>query len=472
MTSPISRVRGLGAIGRAVLGLAVITPVLAVTAPAAAAVPAKPTVAVDHVVLVADGIGESTFVGLRREGPAVTLHDVTVTVDVGDVARFAVIEPQFADETCTTTAAGFTCRVGEARIEKGYAALLPLWVDARDGAKAGIRGTFSTTVTSREFGSVVRRATVTVADLVAFETGDWIERTTKPGQTVKLPLSLKNTGERPITSLVMWFYREAMYTFPQRFSNCRYGKQRVFCQFDDDIPAGATYRLSKPLRMTVRKEVPAPGTIGQSFHWATPADAQGELDDFRAEKPKNGTGAALRLVPSAGSAPPPAGAPEVPQTDGWAIAGRWQSVFLDLTGRNVADLAAVGAAARGKAKQTVAVKVGAKNLGPAFVFGHSTPAARVIVRRPKGTTVTSVPAGCLPSADGKVVERKDPRGAAEYLCTTTVHPFEVGQRVVWTFKLRIDKKGTLTGSVRVLPSTADGKRGNNSAKLRVKPKKR
>nr|BFE67208.1 hypothetical protein GCM10020092_005090 [Actinoplanes digitatis] len=176
----------------------------------------------------------------------------------------------------------------------------------------------------------------------------------------------------------------------------------------------------------------------------------------------------LRLVPSQGEAPASTPGQGAPQTTG-SIFDPAQSVFFKVIGRNVADLAAIGADARGKRGKTITVKVGAKNLGPAFVFGITKPAAVVIVSRPKGTKVVSVPAGCLPSSKGKVVPRKDPRGAAEYRCVTTVNPFEVGKRITWAFKLRIDKKGALTGRVRVVPSTVDGKRTNDTAKLRINP---
>jgi hypothetical protein len=224
--------------------------------------------------------------------------------------------------------------------------------------------------------------------------------------------------------------------------------------------------------MVVSKQVPSPGFVGQSFRWGTPTDMQDELESFKTEKPKKGTGATLRLVPTSGSAAPPSSAPEVPQSDGstWFFQG--QDANVTLSGRNVADLAAMGADVRGAVKKTVAVRVGAQNLGTAFVFGLTKPAAKVVVTRPKGTTVVAVPTGCLPSAKGKAIKKKDPRGNAEYLCSTTVSHFKVGQKITWVFKLRIDKKGALAGSVRVVPSTVDGKRTNDTAKLRVNPPKK
>ena len=179
----------------------------------------------------------------------------------------------------------------------------------------------------------------------------------------------------------------------------------------------------------------------KSFDWATPTDAQDELETFRAEKPKKGTGGVLRLVPLKGKAPAPTKAPELPQSNGSTYSFKNAWAIHTVIGRNVADLAAIGATARGKTKKTVTVKVGAKNFGPAFVFGVNKPAAKIIVNRPAGTTVVGVPTGCLPSAKGKVTPKKDPRGAAQYLCTTTMNPFEVGKNLTWAFKLMIIKKG-------------------------------
>jgi len=452
---------------RVPLAAGVVAAALGVAAPVAAA-SVKPAADLPHIVLAPGDGGRSEFVSLRNGGAAVTLHDITVTVDVTGVSGVASVQP-FADDRCSPTVTGFTCELGEQRLTGGYQPLVSLIVRSLEGAAAGQSGTVASTVTTREFGATVRRSTVTIAEPVAFKPGELINLSVKPGRPVALPLTLRNTGARPVTSSVMWFFREGMYGYPQSFSNCRYGKVRVFCRFDDDVPAGATYRLAEPLKMTVRAQVPAPEVIGQSFFWATPADARNELESFLAEKPKAGTGKALRLVPAAGTAPPATGGTALPQTAGSNWFFPEQTVLLKVTGRNVADLAAIGATARAKAGKTVAAAVGARNLGPAFVFGVRVPAAKVVVKRPAGTTVVAVPAGCVPSANGKPVPRKDPRGAAEYLCTTTVVRFEVGQRVTWKFQLRVDRKGALAGSVRVVSSAPDGKRGNDAAKLKVNP---
>ena len=473
MNVRVNRVLGrlVGLLGAAavVLGIgAAVSPAgaapTASAASAAAAAAVRPAVSFEHIVLDPDR-SRSAFVGLRRPGAKVTVHDLVVTVDVAGVARFAQVRPMF-DDRCTAAGTVFTCALGTGTIDKGYAALIPFWADATDTAVPGDAGTVTTTVTSREYGAVSRHSTVTVAEPVTFTPGDFLYRTVKPGQRADLSLTVTNTGTRPLTASTMWFYREAMYTYPQSFANCEYGTKRIVCRFADDVPAGATYRLATPFGVTVRKQVPAPVQIGQGFTWATPADARNDLEDFAAEKPKKGTGAALRLVPVSGPAAPPAATPEVPQTTGSSLHSA-QHVFFTLSGRNLADLAAVGATARAAVRKPVAVKVGARNLGPAFVFGVSKPAAKVVFARPVGTTVTKVPAGCVPSAKGKPITRKDPRGNPEYLCTTTVNPFEPGQRVLWTFTLRVDRKGKLTGTVRVYPSTTDARKANDSAKLRV-----
>jgi hypothetical protein len=98
--------------------------------------------------------------------------------------------------------------------------------------------------------------------------------------------------------------------------------------------------------------------------------------------------------------------------------------------------------------------VGVKNLGPAFVFGFPDPAAKVTVTATAGTTVVSVPEGCV-------------KAGTAYVCTTTASPFNVNTAVTWPFKLRIDKTGTLTGKVSVKSSQPDGSTANDIAKLLV-----
>ena len=202
--------------------MAAVTLTASVALPAAAA-PVKPTVDLEHLVLVSGG-WQSQFIGLRRSGAAVTLHDVTVTVDVSQVSRFAVVEPFLRDDRCTSTGSTFTCQLGDDKIDKGgYAALISLTAHQLDSAVPGDTGSLTTTVTTREFGSVVRRSTVTVAEPVSFEPGGAVHRQVRPGQRIQQTLTLRNTGSRPITSSVMWFYREAMFTYPRVYSNCQYG---------------------------------------------------------------------------------------------------------------------------------------------------------------------------------------------------------------------------------------------------------
>jgi hypothetical protein len=440
------RLHKLGALIAAVLIAAAAVP------PAAAsAAPAAPELNFAHIAVVPGGPAKLQDAYYWDYDASYTLHDVTVVVDASKLAGVAVPDLVFddVDDHCSAAGTIYTCAFDSLAAPDGFANLTDVSYQAADGAKPGAEGTVSLKVSSRELGAVTRTAKITVAEGVSL-TADGeriLERSAKPGTTVAVPLGVRNEGPNPITGVDLFFFIDPWYGMAKHYSNCEYGTTAAYCHFDGELRAGTAYGLSEPMGMLLRKEVPAPSTIGQTYNWLTPADNRDNVDLVTEQKGRPGTDGVLTLEAK------PAAQRKVPQSDTSQDID-WQTTIVSVTGTQKADLAAIGAEVEGGRGSTVTATVGVENLGPAFAFGYPDPAAEVTVTAPKGTTVVFAPNDCT-------------KAKANYVCTTTASPLDVGAKTTWPFKLRIDQNGTLTGKVSVKAAEPDGSKANDTADLVV-----
>ncbi|MGK5739351.1 hypothetical protein [Micromonospora sp. URMC 103] len=431
----------LGACAVGLLGAGAVAPVSAV------ALPKGTQLTFDHTALVPGSFGKTQSVYLYNYDSDFTLHDVAVTIDTSKLAGVATAKKTFDFDPCEQAGSIITCAFDNLTSESQFASITYLTLRPEAAAKVGDEGEVSVKVTSRE-QTFTKTSKVTVSEKVALEVGPIISKKAKPGDTFTNPLSVKNAGDNAITGVDMFFLYEAPFTVPKRYNNCEYGSFAAYCHFDTTLAAGGEYVLSEELPLRLRPEVPAPGVAGASFQFSTPVDGRDNLDMVRATNPTRGTQGDLRLVKK-----PATLRAQGAQTEDSVFLDS-QTVILTVEGTNRADVSAVGAEVRGAVGSTVTAAVGVRNLGPAYASGLTEPAAMVTVTPPKGTTVTTVPAGC---------EKAD----AAYVCTTAVHPLEVDQAVTWSFGLRIDTAGELRGSVTATPSNPDAATGNDVAELVV-----
>jgi LPXTG-motif cell wall-anchored protein len=170
---------------------------------------------------------------------------------------------------------------------------------------------------------------------------------------------------------------------------------------------------------------------------------------------KPGTGPELRLVEKASPA-----LRAIPQTDVSAI-DNYTHVVVNVTGKNLPDLAAIGTTVRGEAGETVTATIGIKNLGPAVIdsWDHF-PSAHVVL--PAGTTVVEADRNCVAVEDR----------AREYRCLSG--GLTVGETATWALKITVS--GTGKGTITARTETAeDGVYGpdrnaaNNTAELLINP---
>jgi len=434
--------------GAAVAGLFVA---VAVPAAAASAAPVHPELQFAHVTLTPTD-GKQQIVDFWAYEQSFTLHDVTAVIDTSKVPAGVTAGLWLPDveTTCKDAVGSITCKFATLPSDEGMA--LIGFVDYRSkNAKVGAEGTASVRVTSRELGTVTRSTKVTVAEGVDLAVDDTLQDiNVKPGATVPVSLGVRNNGDDAITGVDVFFYIDPWYGMAKHYSNCVYSTSAGYCHFDTDLEPHTSYVLSEDMGVKIRSDIPAPATIGQTFDWLTPNDDSDNIDLVNAQKPERGTDGTLSL-----KARPAALAKSLPQTD-VTLGVDWQDALFDVKGTQKGDVAAIGAEVSGATGATVTARVGVENLGPAFEFGFPKPAAEVTVTAPAGATVVSVPEGCV-------------RSGSAYVCTTTVSPLAVRASVTWPFKLRVDRAGTLTGSVVAKSFQPDVTGGNDAAALVVNP---
>ena len=410
-------------------------------------------------VLVATGSTSSGVpVRLTNSGDAdVALTNVTVVIDAAGLAGVATVAAAYPDTggKCDTAGTKTTCTYATLNVSiiNAYPAFLDL--KAATGAVAGASGNYS--ITARADG-LSRSATgkVTVAEGVNLVAGPEIHLAGGAGSTLSLTPTVRNAGSKVVHGVVMSSSsgsRVAKYQ-PQ-YRNCVYTDVEFYCVFDEDLAVGKQYAPAAPVSIRLGKDAPAPSSFDTYADWQTPEDVADYTAAIRNRGGKPGTGPTLHLVER-----PTAALRAIPQTDVSAV-DNFSHVVVDVTGKNLPDLAALDTIVRGKAGSTVAAKIQIKNLGPAVIDDDDQfPSAYVVI--PAGTTVVTADHNCVP-VTGKT---------GQYRCLSG--GLTVGQLATWTLKLKIGATGT--GSIAARTETVqdgvfgpDANAANNTAKLLINP---
>ncbi|SCE79088.1 LPXTG cell wall anchor domain-containing protein [Micromonospora chokoriensis] len=258
----------------------------------------------------------------------------------------------------------------------------------------------------------------------------------KPGGTFGVPLAVTNVGERTVTGFVAVFDLPYSVRTTDRFSNCLYsGDHLLSCRFDEEIPAGSG--RAGTLDLALARDTYAPTNQAGSAQFMTTADFEDltrvrEAVGARAATPGSGPELTLAEAPSR--------ARQADQTDvdpgnggtGWTIT---------VTGTNGTDLAAIGAALKGRAGAVATATVGFRNNGPATldtVNADHEAATHTDVELPPGTTAVEVPENCQLR-----------QGTRTYLCASEML-LVAGATYTMEFRLRIDRViPNARGAVRV-----------------------
>ncbi|KAB1986333.1 hypothetical protein [Streptomyces triticiradicis] len=250
-------------------------------------------------------------------------------------------------------------------------------------------------------------------------------------------------------------------SFKQEFGNCTYGKLPIpmdsdpgiltdlafpaaVCHFDNTIEVGDSFDVSPgPLRV----DDDALGTALISH--------LGDTDQLRKMTDVHpGKGPELKLVPRPDDAPP-----GNPQDNRGGVGYK-----VDTT----ADAEAVGASAEGRPGDVVTVQVGYRNNGPGGMPTWTgtepleDPSVATTITIPPGTTVVKVPKRCWAEDD-----HETRTGGRVYTCRGENNEWWVGsgERLIWPFKLRIDKAPVKPGkvSLKVLRESDSNTRNDTTA---------
>lgn len=288
----------------------------------------------------------------------------------------------------------------------------------------------------------------------------------KPGAEVHPGAGFTYFGAHELKGTDLYMYA-GRASFKQEHSNCQYGTMQVHmfddpngeptdvsfpaavCHFDNTIEVGDSFDLSPgPLRI----DDAARSAIWYAQPGAT--DRLKELTDVH-----TGSGPELKLVPRPDDAPR-----GEPKANLYGV-----SYQVD----NTADIEAVGASAKGRPGQVVTVDVGYRNNGPGGMPTWNgsepieDPSVETTVTVPQGTTVVKAPTRCRRNDT-----HKSEAGGRSYHCVGKNTEWWVGpgERLVWSFGLRIEKASALKPgkvSLKVLPEH-DSDPKNDTAAITVK----
>jgi len=439
---------------RKLANVALIALLAALIAPAPAQAAATPWKLTLNRTSVAPG--GSAGLRLSVDTPAVgtNRNEYDLVFDISRAQGLITLRPNFSTP-CTTTATTLTCALNN----RGFSGAVAL--TAASDAPAGTTVPLPGRIVAG--GRTVATATgaVTVAEPISMtpvQLQDDVSVVT--GATTNLAAGIRNTGDRPITGVVLRLQTAVGMRTPD-LANCTPIEGRgavrptagAACLFEGELAPGQEYRLATPWPVTATDAVWAPSQWLSSFTWYT---VQDWLDQGFA-LPGSGDGDELRLNPAPGAVGETLPQTEVdPNANPDNNVDEWQ---LRVTGRNHSTFTVKGDTVSGRVGQTVTVRTSVRNNGPARLEGWGNDLAAfltVTVTPPAGTTVVGHSKLCQPfNVDYPTPGVPWPDGAdfndGNYYCWTGMFeglPYFPGETVTFDFKLRVDKPGALRGKIR------------------------
>jgi hypothetical protein len=426
-----------------------ITAALVVSSAVPATAAPAPTLglAVADILFAPSSAGTISDVILLASEP-VDLHNVVFTYDVSDIRSVADIDIE-DPASCEISDDLVTCRSTEEMIDAFGFGFSHLALRPKAGAAVGAEGDLKVTVSADGIAHVSDTAKVTIGEGVNLAAEKAPDVTARPGGAFSELLGLQNVGAVTAHGAVVMFDPDLdIESGTKTYSNCTYDAGQIrMCEFDTDLLTDKSYGATVPF--AVRSDSVAPGRDFVAFNWLTPAEWAGVkntlvklgLDSFIG---KPGTGPALTLTEKAKGPLEPVDADFAGAKAGVAQAdedpfNNFTFSTITVSGKNPADVAAVGDAASGAAGAVVEVKIGVKNNGPAAITPNRTgdPFAIVLFTVPPGATVTGAPSECFVlKGDQPDWEHPGKAGGAKYMCPPGM-AIPVGTPILFAFKLRI-----------------------------------
>ncbi|MEU1687141.1 LPXTG cell wall anchor domain-containing protein [Micromonospora sp. NPDC005707] len=448
--------------------------VAASASPAFAAPAAEFELFFPDVTVAADSPGVVRGAGLYSNEAAV-LNDVTVRYDYRSLAGKVTLTGDSGND-CTADGDGvLVCHeLFPVTIDELYGGFLSTVVVApTDKAATGDEGELKIDLRAADREIATSTSRLRVGEGVDLAGGADTTVKAAPGGKFQAPVTVRNVGSKDIDGVVALFDSDYGIRTKERFDNCLYVKDFLFaCEFDEKIAVGGGGTTT--LNYELAADTYAPGSQYSVVRFMTPSDFEDLFqvrEDAGAEVARSGAGKSLSLtsLPAARSA-------RVVQTD-TDPNNNFSDLTVKVTGKNGADLAAIGASLTGKKGAVLTAALGFRNNGPATLDHLRTQSDVTFmdVTVPTGTTAVEVPVDCAPRTgdDAEWGEAGTP-GAAAYRCYPG--PFApAGETLTAEFKFRIDKViANATGTVKVnVPCECEGgfyadlKPANDTAKVVV-----
>lgn len=410
------------------------------------------------------------YYGAYSVGGATLPDTVTVKVDTG--AATDVVTATFADPGpagCSASDGAFTCtKKGDRRSD--VQGDFQLVFTPAEGAKINDRATITITLSAPGQETKTLTHVLTITESGPDLTARSFTRSTNPGGSVSFQPTFVNHGDRRGELLVFELYAEPFAEFTDRFGNCRYAPQPshsvAVCVFTDlNIEPGEAITVATPLTVKVKGDVPNRTFVSyMGTTYSANSTPSGPWDTW-----PTGTGAALGWERTQAAARDTA--LDVDSTDNLGS-------LLITTSTNPSDVVANGAKVTGKVGDTVTVKLGLTNKGPALINGVSDSEtsnpedpynAAFVATFPTGVEVTKIenPQGDGHSCRGKVGDRYDEEankvGRSEYRCMRW--KIGVDETHTVTFTVKITAAVTAAGSIVARGGSSDPNTANNTAKI-------
>ncbi|MET7667601.1 LPXTG cell wall anchor domain-containing protein [Micromonospora luteifusca] len=406
----------------------------------------------------------------------VVVEGLTVRYDYRDLDGAVQVEPEIPGFGCESAEAGVLVCTDPFEVdlyEWAYSGNFNVVMTPTAKAADGDAGNLKVTVSAEGLAPVSHTAKLRIGEGVDLAApGEELNISSTPGGKFSAPLTLSNVGRTDAKGAVAVFDLDYSIRPEKQYSNCNYADGRLrTCTFSEVTTAGDARSVSMPY--VLGKDTYAPGSEYGNYNWMTVAEFEDfsaylKAQDFSAGQPGNGPVLSL-------GAPKSKMAARGFQADTDPM-NNWSSMTVKVSGKNGADLVAVGDRVTGKAGDVVTATVGVRNDGPAALdFGRvGSPVTKIDIAVPEGTTAVKVPEVCAPM-NGQEQDWENPGkpGAKVYRCYPDIF-IGVGEEQTVEIGLRIDKviadaAGTVTINAKCECEgfTEDLKPANDVAKILV-----
>ena len=204
---------------------------------------------------------------------------------------------------------------------------------------------------------------------------------------------MRNNGTEVVHGVALSLYTDHPIEPATSAENCRYHAGELgtavvgACLFVQDLLPGGSYQVSIPY--TLRADTYAPSRYAGQFSWSP-------LDGFDADEhgtPGTGAPLALDALPS-----------------GDFTTSAFSDFDVAVTGKQGADITAIGTRVSGAAGTTVDATVSLRNNGPAVLGGSrgGNSASVAVITVPAGATVVTVPDDCGKDNDRNYLSTRAP----------------------------------------------------------------